>query len=54
MDTDPAEFESVPESPCIRLILDPSSQQCDHALVGGKARNLWLLGRRVQRSRVPQ
>ena len=46
--------ESELESPCIQLILDPSSQQCDHALVGGKARNLWLLGRRVQCSQVPQ
>ena len=35
------------------LIFDPSSDQCDHALVGGKARNLWLLGRQVQCS-VPQ
>ena len=42
MDADPPEFESVPQSPRVRLILDPSSQQCDHALVGGKARNLWL------------
>ena len=34
-------------------ILDPSSEQCDHYLAGGKARNLWLLGRRVQ-CQVPQ
>ena len=37
----------------VRLILDPSSKQCEHALVGGKARNLWLLGKQVQ-CRVPQ
>ena len=26
---------------------EPSSNTCDHFLVGGKARNLWLLGRQV-------
>ena len=26
---------------------DAQSQACEHALVGGKARNLWLLGRLV-------
>jgi len=35
------------------LIVDSLSVSCDHGLVGGKARNLWLLGQRVRESRVP-
>ena len=41
------------DPPNVRLILEPSSERCEHALVGGKARNLWLLGRQVQ-CKVPQ
>ena len=29
------------------FVKDAESVSCDHALVGGKARNLWLLGRLV-------
>jgi len=28
-------------------VVGPSSEHCNHILVGGKARNLWLLGQRV-------
>ena len=41
------------DPPVVQLILDSSSDRCEHALVGGKARNLWLLGRQVQ-CRVPR
>ena len=29
------------------FFIDPTSESCSHQLVGGKARNLWLLGRMV-------
>lgn len=37
----------------VPFIIDALSESCDHSLVGGKARNLWLLGKRVPASRVP-
>lgn len=39
-------------APSVQLIVEPSSDRCDHALAGGKARNLWLLEKQVQ-CRVP-
>lgn len=30
------------------FLVGPSSERCDHSLVGGKAKNLWLLGRQVE------
>ncbi len=41
------------ESPIPTLIIDALSESCDHSLAGGKARNLWLLGKRVPTSQVP-
>ncbi|XP_064399663.1 rifampicin phosphotransferase-like isoform X2 [Halichondria panicea] len=41
------------DSSSIPIIIDSFSESCDHSLVGGKARNLWLLGKRVPASRVP-
>ena len=32
----------------VTYIVDPTSECCDHGLVGGKARNLWLLGKKVE------